>query len=223
MIKKINLDTHVHNSDILSKIGGDRRCYVVLYANDYATNIDTPCQSVEFCEPIQKILNCKTSVLNLSFVTLPSDDILQLCDEIILPKGQVLDTPFVNTRFEKCDHKDKTIYFQRMLDMTKLSVFKNVKPITGLLETITGKKWEPWHKAHFYRDYNLLLQVLWDRREIMSVTVISEDDAIVLMQANQDDDNLVRYTAYEQDIVTLQPVAKYIDFVIDQDFSVQGK
>jgi hypothetical protein len=48
----------------------------------------------------------------------------------------------------------------------------------------------------------------------MEVFSLSDDSKEVLMQAQHDDDNLVRYAVYSKDIETLMPIKEHIDFVI---------
>jgi hypothetical protein len=216
MKNKISLDQHVENSNVLAEIGGDRRCYVVLHHGDSANSLSVMTMGVTFCNPIEEMLKNKTAILNLSFNgdDLPEPNVLQICDEIIVPTGTKIASDFVSTRFKMTQHGDNDVYFQRHLDVTELVVFKNAKQTNALLETLTGTKWEGFHKAHFYPKHNLLLKVLWDRREIMEACVIDDDAKEVLIQSQHDDDNLVRYAVYSKDIETLMSIKEHIDFVI---------
>lgn len=216
-MKRITITEQVQNSNILSEIGATRRPYVVLYHEDLLESLDEPTTNLHMLgDPIKRILTSKQAVLSFTFSLLPSDAILQIVDEVIVPKSNPQSNALLGSRFKTLTKNGNIIYYQSILDVDRMHAIKLNKVNLSLLKTVTGVDWPDYCKCHFYEKEGLVLQVLWDRREILNVFEIDESSSEVLAKAQVDDDSLVRYSAYEKDIEVLQPLHNLIDFCVVQ-------
>lgn len=216
-MQKISIEQAISMGDVLQLIGGSRRPYSVMYHSDVAANIPEVTVNVSMVANIQKrILESPFSVINLSYHELPSDQVIQLIDEIIVPVGHIPDNELIKSRFKKTSNGQYDIWYQTYLTTENMHVFKTSKALVSLLETVTEPGWEPWHKCHFYPEHNLVLRVLWDRREILNAWVIDKDSADVLVQSAHDNDTLIRYLCFEKDLEILEPIHSLIDYMIKE-------